>query len=427
MRRFLFALALLLFSLPAGAQTPPGCKSGFTLGFITCLDGSYTHADITSDATNTQPYNVGIWGAPTPGDVVGFNYSFTYNGTPYNLQFRHTIAAGETTMKPALDDIAAQFRAHPTVKAAIGADIVSYALVRQSGPTNWWFQFFQSWPFVDTGNPVASIYVTGTAAGGVSGGARVLEVNPYWACGRSTIAKGRQPMAGDNICGLYITGDVTGRALDQRNVDQVYGQVQDFIIDPAPGVARMKRAYMMDTVDFQVAHLLINGQPAGPIGQPGPPGGNVAGSIVQSPALTVCANQAQPGNNCKYTRVYKFAGLGITGWQTIATLTPSNVTGSWSMSKMKVEAVTNTHGVGTGTLESQAYIQIANGAPTGNYIGANTCLQSCAQFRFIVGPGNAVQVQIGSADGVHPIASGFAAIEYMLSDAEGTPVTWTIQ
>jgi hypothetical protein len=31
-----------------------------------------------------------------------------------------------------------------------------------------------------------------------------------------------------------------------------------------------------------------------------------------------------------------------------------------------------------------------------------------------------------SGDGVNYIASGFAKIEYFLSDAEGTPVTWQI-
>lgn len=423
MLRRILLLAILLLPIPASAQyVPPD-------GFHSYYDGSYTHWDGLATTLNTAPVNVGFIGSVTPGDVVGFDYGFTYLGTRYNRSFRHTFAVGETVQNAALD-IRAQFVADPVVNAALGADIVSYAFVRQPSPTSWYFQFFQNWNIVTTGSiaftPVWSAGSTMTV--GIAGGGGALEVNPYLAFGRTTRPQGREPQPGDNIFGMYITGDATGQTLDLRNVDPLYGQLQWHIIDPTPGVASAKMSIMMDTLDLAVKHLTVNGVPAGPIGiqgAQGVPGGNIAGSIVQSPALTVCADVLQPGNNCAYTRVYKFAGLGIAGWTTIATLTPSNVSGSWSISKLKAEIVANTHGVGFGTLEAQAYISIANAAPAGNFISTPIAYGNAPQFRFIVA-GNAVQVQVGSADGSHAIANGFAKIEYMLSDAEGNPVTWTI-
>lgn len=429
MLRFAISVIFLALSFPAMAQLPktgPGYPD--VMGFQTYKDNSYTHADILSNTLNTEPSAVSIHGQLTPGDVVGFNYSFTYNGTPYVRQYRHTVVAGDTQLA-ILTDLGNQWRSDAVVQAAIGADIVSYAWLRQATPTYWYFQFFQSWPFIQTGAPQISIYLSpgATAQGSFSMGGNVLEANPYTSCGRTTIASGRSPQVGDSLCGHYITGDAVGQPLDNRNVDPHYGQIQDTILDPTAGALKGKRTYMIDTIDFRVRQLLVNGQPAGPVGVQGPPGGNVAGSIVQSPALTVCADANQPGNNCTYTRVYKFAGLAIAGWRTIATLTPSNVSGSWAMSKMKVEAVANTNTAGFGSLESQAYIGVANGPPAGNYIGTNVCQLACPQFRFIPGANNSLQIQIASPDGVHAITSGFAKIEYMLSDAEGTPITWTIQ
>jgi hypothetical protein len=420
MRRFLLTIAFSLLSLPAVAQLLET-----TPGFQSYIDGAYTHFDGYSTQLITRPYNIYFNGSVTPGDTVGFDYSYNYQGGRKHLQFRHTMAAGETIRDIAFA-LAAQFKGNSDVNAVIGADIVSYALVRQTSPTTWWFQFFQKWPFVNTGNIILTPVSSATMTVSYDAGGPALEVNPYVAFGRSTIAQGRQPQSGDNIFGMYVTGDVTNQPVDLRNVDPTYFQLQWHIIDPTPGVASASMTVIGDTVDFKVKNLLINGAPASGFGPQGPPGGNIAGSIVQSPALTICADQNQTGNNCTYTRVYKLGGLNIRGWTTIATLTPSNVAGSWSMSKMKVEMVTNTNGLGPGTLESQAYIQIANAAPAGNYIGANTTIAAASKFKFVPCQTVSICVQVASPDESHFIAAGFAKIEYFLSDAEGNPVTWTI-
>jgi hypothetical protein len=198
-------------------------------------------------------------------------------------------------------------------------------------------------------------------------------------------------------------------------------------------VATARFTLNVDTVDLDVKHLLIGGKPAGPIGAPGPPGpqgppgGNVAGSIVQSPALAVCADRAQTGANCVDTRVYKFAGLGIAGWKTIATVIPSTVAGVQSMSKVKVEAVVNTRALGQGTLEAQAYVSIADGPPTVRRIGRDNIAGRPPRLQLVAGPNNSLLIQMASTDGVNPIVSGFAKIEYMLADAEGVPLTWRIE
>lgn len=157
----------------------------------------------------------------------------------------------------------------------------------------------------------------------------------------------------------------------------------------------------------------------------GPSGGAIP--TVEHAVETLYADQSQTGNNCAYTRVYKFAGLRITGWRTIAAVTPSNVIGSWAMSKIKVEVVANTNGIGAGGINAQAYISIAGGAPTSGEIGSPTTYGSAPRFRLITTANNSIEVQIASPNGANYIANGFAKIEYMLSDAEGTPLTWTIQ
>lgn len=49
------------------------------------------------------------------------------------------------------------------------------------------------------------------------------------------------------------------------------------------------------------------------------------------------------------------------------------------------------------------------------------------QVRLITAANHSIEVQIASPNGANYIASGFAKIEYMLSDAEGAPLTWTIR
>lgn len=425
MRFLVLAFIAVLMPSIAGAQiSPDGCASGSQPGVITCKDNSYTHLDLTSNTLNTGPNGFGFAGPIAAGDIVGVDYSFTYSGTPYTRQYRYTVAPGDT-IRTVAEQLGAQWKADPIVVAAIGADIVSYAMVRQFGPGSWDFQFFEVWPVSNTSS-VAFYSTNPQVVGHGAAGNRTLEANPYIACGRTTTQAGRAPMPGDRICNFYFTGDVTGMPLDQRNVYQTYAQDEHVILDPTPGVFKAKRIIQVDTLDLAVSHLTVNGQPSGPIGLPGPPGGNIAGSVVQSPALAVCADVGQPNVNCANTRVYNLAGLSITGWRTIATLTPSNVAGSWGMSKIKVELVTGTHGSGNGTLEGQIYISIGNGAPVGGWIGSPICALACPQLRTIT-TGNVVEVQVASPNGSNYIAAGMATVTYHLAGAEGNPVTWTIQ
>jgi hypothetical protein len=394
-------------------------------GFNAYMDGAYTHFDGLSTNLITRPYNIDFAGTIVAGEIVGFDYGFTYQGTRYNFQFHHTNAPGDTHQS-IVADIANQFKTNATINAAIGDDIVSYALARQTSPTTWAFQFFQNVGLVTTGNIAIAPYSSANMVVSIGAGGPALECNPYIALGRSTYGLGRLPQSGDNIAALVVGGDVSNRALDLRNCDPMYWQLQWHILDPTAGVASAEMTMIGDTLNLDIKHLLINGAPAGPLGVQGPPGGNIAGSIVQSPFQALYADANQTGNCFSFTKVYKLGGMGIAGWTTIATLTPSNCVGSWCMNKMKCELVTGTHGCGSGTLECQAYFEINNGPPVGNFFGPIWSQGPAAQFKYVPGPNNSLLVQVASGDGVNYIASGFAKIEYFLSDAEGVPVTWTI-
>jgi hypothetical protein len=207
MRHLLLFAVIALLPVAVFAQTSPGCIAGSVPGMHNCRDGSYTHVDLVSNQTNTGPNEVRFSGPITPGDVVGFDYSFIHDGAPQVRRFRHAMKAGDTH-RTVLDDLAAQWRADPVVNAAIGADIVSYALVRQAGPESWVFQFYENWPFVDKANPRLAIALSpgATARGEGSAGNKTLESNPYWSCGRTTIEQGRSPQKGDRLCSFYGHG-----------------------------------------------------------------------------------------------------------------------------------------------------------------------------------------------------------------------------
>jgi hypothetical protein len=433
MRLFFTATTIILIAVPAISQEDPGCISGTHTGLLNCRDRSYTHVDLVSDQTNTGPNEVWFGGPITPGDVVGFDYSFSHAGVSYVRQYRHTMRASDT-YRAVLEDLGRQWKIDPAVIAAIGADIVSYGHVRHFGPDKWAFQFFENWPFVETGNPRLAVYLSpgATTRGGGSAGNESLEANPYWSCGRTIASHGRPLQKGDRLCNFYVTGDVTGRALDQRNVDQTYAQWEYTVIDPTPGVASARFSLQADTIDLDTNNLLIRGQPAGPVGVPGPqgpqgpPGGNIAGSIVQSPALAICADEHQRDANCAYIRAYQLAGMNITGWKTIATLTPTSTGDARSMSKVTVEIVADTEGAGMGSLESRAYISLTKGVPKTGNIGRNITQGSAPRVQLVPGPSSSLLLQVASADGTHPIASGFAKVEYMLAGGTGAQISWRI-
>lgn len=397
-------------------------------GFVSRLDGSYTQTVMLSDQVNTTPFNVSVIGTPTPGDVLGFDYSFNYGGTHYVASIRHTYVAGETLLAVCVDWWT-QFQANANINAALGPDIVSYAYVRRTSPTTGWFQFFQNMDIVAGGSAMAPVWTSSTASVGVSGGGGVLEINPYYAAGRSVLAThGRQPQAGDGLFGWYVSGDCTSVPADVRNVEPLYMQWTVRIKEPAApgkGISQI----MVDTLDLAVNSLTINGAPAGPIGIQGPqgvPGGNIAGSVVESPDFTITADAANPGTNFVRKQVYKLTGLGIAGWTTIATVTPSNVAGSWSIGSIEVKVEANTHGAGFGILQGDVYVSLANAAPTYNWIATPVSWGAAPQVRIIPSAGNSFALQIGSSDGIHAIGSGKATVTYSMSDAEGNPVTWTI-
>lgn len=428
--KYLLAAIVVLFCIESQAQTP-GCTVqppyivGTTPGCTTNNDGSYMHLDLVSNQQNTAPMGIGWNGTPSSGDVIGFDYSFVYQGTPHYRVYRHTFSGGQT-IRDAHQSLINQFHNDPVIISILG-DIRTYAMVRPLPNNNSYVQIFQNTDVCSTAN-----FILYTAAanlnGGKGGGQCTLESNPYIGFGRTgMVASGRQPQPGDVLGAMYFAGDATGRILDQRNVDPTYAQLQVTILDPTYGVNTARVDWQTHEFNLSVNSFTINGQPAGPIGMPGPmgpPGGNIAGSIQQSPAATICAGV--PTNvNCTYQRVYDLSGLNITGWHTIATVTPSSVNGSWSMNKIKVEIVSNTNGVGFGNFDAQVYLGIASGPPLGLFMGSPSTYGSAAQFRTIT-VGNVVYLQIASPNGANYISSGLAQITYYLAGAEGNPITWTI-
>lgn len=228
--------------------------------------------------------------------------------------------------------------------------------------------------------------------------------------------RGAVPPPVEEIRARYFAevGEDRYRRLMPRLLDSTPTALEQLLMNHGlDGVAEDVRRRRLEGARQTVA--VLEAQPSGAI------------PTVESASETLSADQSQIGNNCAHTLVYKFAGLGITGWRTIATVMPSNVVGSWAMSKIKVEVVANTNGIGAGGINAQAYISIADGAPTSGEIGSPTTYGSAPQFRLITAANNSIEVQIASPNGTNYIANGFARIEYMLSDGEGTPLTWTIQ
>jgi FkbM family methyltransferase len=223
----------------------------------------------------------------------------------------------------------------------------------------------------------------------------------------------------EEIRARYFTevGEDRYRRLMPRLLDSTPTALEQLLMDYGlVGVAENVRRRRLEGARHTVA--VVEGQAQAQ------PDGEIP--TAEYAADTLCADQSQTGSNYVCTRVYKFAGLSITGWRTIATVTPSNVAG-WAMSKVKIEVVANTNGVGAGGINVQAYISIASGAPTSGFIGSTTTYGFPPQVRLITAANHSIEVQIASPNGANYIASGFAKIEYMLSDAEGAPLTWAIR
>lgn len=241
-------LFALFFSIPVFAQQPPPTGQYTPPGVSWTQDGAYTIIYLGDNKQAiTSPVTIGLNCAPNINcpDVVGFDYSWTGQSP---IQLRHTIVPGDTAAT-IFADIAAQFKNNPTIKAAIGADIVEYAHVRANV-----FQFFQSYPFVDDFSPSLSgvlgmQYVPGDGA---------LEVNPVVVCYRQQ-PSGRQARAGDALCGIYFSADSPAGSMDAKNVHPMLGQIIARWIDPATGKIALSFS-SFDTVSFNVPNVIVNGQ-----------------------------------------------------------------------------------------------------------------------------------------------------------------------
>lgn len=254
--RSLIVVGLLSFGA-ASAQSPPPPGAYTPPGFSWSQDGAYTIIYLNDNRQPiTEPTNVTLTCTPNVDCPAQVGFSYGWTGQPA-LSFLHTIVAGDTTAS-VLAGLATQYKGNATIQAAIGADIVGYALVRGN-----FFQFFQSWPFINQ-DPVT------TPLGGmnVSGGGPTLEVNPVIVMTR-TNPNGRQHMAGDACGSIYYTADASAAA-DAKNVSPMLGQI----------ICRFQDAnsIRLDFSSFAAVNfgggtqLQVNGQPAGPIGQTGPAG-----------------------------------------------------------------------------------------------------------------------------------------------------------
>lgn len=424
------ALVFLIFALTltcAEAQLVPG-----TTPF---MDGTYTGINIVSTNKTTSPGGCQVVGPVTVGDVVGCDYSFTYLSTPYVRQFRHTMTGGDTPTT-AMVDLVTQMQADTVLRAAVGYNIVDYWFVRNNcGPI--YIEMFWSKTFFSTMFPVLAAYKnTGaTETVNVTQGQGFYESNPYISMTHSTRADpdGREPMAMDAIGWIYFSGDATGVTSDPHYVKTLYGQMGARITDPNPDTCKARFDITFDTINLQTPHLLVNGLPPGPVGVQGPqgiPGGNIAGSIVQSPVLQIYADVTNAGSNFSSTRVYKLSGLTVTTWRTIATIIPSITVGSWADSLVKCDASSNTNGVGFGVSKVSWQLGVASGTIFANQLPDTVTYGSYPRMQIVSGGGNSMTVQISSPDSVNFIAGGVVECKYMLSDAQQVPgspaLTWTI-
>ncbi len=210
---------------PPGPYTPPS-------GVSSTQDDTYTILYVTGRQLTTLASIVKLNCVPPAcPPVLSWTYSFDYNGTHYAKTFSHTYIAGDTVLS-ILNDFAAQFTADPIIQDVQG-DAINYAIVRAPVQE---FEFFQRFPFVNTSGPGAGNPIMTAGPGTVvSSGGKNLEIAPFIAFTRSTLADGVAPKAGDLIGGMYWVGDTLTVPADAKNVDPLLAQMIVQYGDPATG------------------------------------------------------------------------------------------------------------------------------------------------------------------------------------------------
>lgn len=119
------------------------------------------------------------------------------------------------------------------------------------------------------------------------------------------------------------------------------------------------------------------------------------------------------------------ADNAITGWTTLCTISPSTVTGVYTMHTVEMYANGDTGSVGNGARWSRWTISISNGAPVCSIVGSDTVAGSGAAQLRLLASGNDVLVQAASANLTNSLG-GLIDVVTRVGKPSGTSATFEI-
>lgn len=115
---------------------------------------------------------------------------------------------------------------------------------------------------------------------------------------------------------------------------------------------------------------------------------------------------------------------GIVGWTTVCSLVPSTVTGVYTMGEVEMTLVGDTGAVGNGARKSAWTFAYSSGPPTVAQAVAYYAQGTPGQVR-LQPNGDAVDIQVCSNDGVHPLG-GTLLVSMLVPRPSGISATFTI-
>lgn len=358
-------------------------------------------------STETIVAAVQAKGTVTLGDVIGFDYSFEFDGNSHHFAFRHTMVTGDT-LGAALEDLNVQMKAEQVINDAIGADIVAHGVVTRFG-ADWGLFFCQSWPFVADGSPTVTGFVSSGATVELTtvNGPNRLAVNPFIVLAKTTRPQGRPPVAGDLMGGIIWCGDTTDRDCSLFDDAPFYAQIVASVRDPADDQHTA-------TLNVLASAIGLNGE--------------VTADSIDAPNRVrqrTMADAATPKRDFVERRVYQLGYKSIIDWTTIATLIPSATASVYGGAMVDIALASNLP-AGAGSLKSSWAISIQNGAPTVSRIGSDVTSGQAPDFRLSVS-GSSILLQLKSPNS-YQLTAGLAEVTYRLpgSAAAATNITWTI-
>lgn len=119
------------------------------------------------------------------------------------------------------------------------------------------------------------------------------------------------------------------------------------------------------------------------------------------------------------------ADNAITGWTTLCTISPSTVTGVYTMFTVSMQAAGDTGSVGNGHRKSEWTVSISNGAPVASIVGTDTVVGAGAAQLRLLASGNDVLVQAASSNLTNSLG-GLIDVVTRIGKPSGTSATFEI-